>query len=148
MAAAYSRHLAGRSRPLDQRIVYEDYVLTFRALCGNGVAHISKPLVKYRKHDASIMAIADWSSTNRELARKRAKHLPAEVQDRLQTWKLCGQSNPYFTWKLKRYLGMVRLDALSCRASRILALCCALWALVTFRPRTAVTCFLRDVISG
>ena len=146
MAAAYSRHLANSSRPLDPRIVYEDYVLTFRALCGNGVAHIAKPLVKYRKHDASIMASADWSSTNRELAQKRSKHLPAEVQDRLQTWKLSGHSNPFFTWKLNRHLGMVKLDAWSCNASRILALCYTLLALVTFRPRTALTCFRRDVI--
>ena len=146
MAAAYSRHLAGSSRPLDPRVLYEDYVLTFRALVGNGVAHVAKPLVKYRKHDKSIMASAEWGLNNRVLAQQRSRHVPVEIEDVLQSWLRTGHSMTLFTWKLRRKLAKVKLDALSCQASPVLALLYSLWALISFRPRMALTLLLRDVL--
>jgi glycosyltransferase involved in cell wall biosynthesis len=146
MAAAYSHSLAGECRPLDPRIVYEDYALTFRALAGNGILHTAKPLVKYRQHDASVLANAQWNLGTRSLAQQRSRHESAELLDRFQAWQQSGRKNTLFTFLLKRDINTARLDASSCFASQSMAAIYSIWALISLRPRLAILLFKRDVL--
>lgn len=54
-AAAYARNLHFVVGPLNNDVVAEDFVYSFRSLLGNGVLGLSQPLVKYRRHQASII---------------------------------------------------------------------------------------------
>lgn len=146
MAAAYSRSIIDQTKRLNHRVVFEDNVLTFRALFGNGIVHVASPLVRYRSHGSSIMANSDWDVLDRKAAQKRALHMPAEREDRLQTWMRSGKSDLKFTWQLKRAFAGAKLEACSCNGSRGTALLCCLWALVTIRPRMAWIFFIRDVL--
>ncbi len=146
MACAYSRSIMAKYGQLDPRIVYEDFVLTFRALVGDGIAHSAMPLVLYRVSDNSITGLRRSEiSMNRISAARWAEHLIAEYEDRLKTWQSSGKSNLLFSWKLKRHLSFIRLELLSTRASFSMALLCCLWAICTLRPRAAIRIFVRDV---
>ena len=71
--------------------------------------------------------------------------MPAETEDRLRSLLASSRTNIILEFRIRRDLGRVRLDAVSCNASRAKALLCCLWALMTGRPKFGITIFIRDV---
>jgi hypothetical protein len=55
-AHAFTKRLFERFGPLDERITYEDQIITFRALLGGGAVTIDAPLVDYRRGGVSARA--------------------------------------------------------------------------------------------
>lgn len=55
-AHAWHRSIFELFGPLPSKLTYEDDAIPFRAALIGQVIHISKPLVKYRRHDTSIMS--------------------------------------------------------------------------------------------
>lgn len=146
MAAAYSRDMLEFFGPLDQLILYEDYVLTFRALARNGVKHVAKPLVKYRVHGDSIMAQETRIISNRETPSKILPRSLAQEDDRYKTWKKSGRTNALDRWRLKRNRSFLLADARSSTASLPLAMLYFVWAILTLRPGFAKVVMTRDIL--
>ena len=55
--AGYSRRLHEAYGPLDNKVVAEDWVYSFRAWIESGIGLVEEPLVKHRRHEGSISAI-------------------------------------------------------------------------------------------
>ncbi|MDM7950754.1 glycosyltransferase [Hydrogenophaga sp.] len=146
MAAAYSRDMLEFFGPLDRLILYEDYVLTFRALARNGIKHVPKPLVKYRIHDESIMAHENAIAQDREKPTKILARSLAQEDDRYSTWRKSGRTYIFDGWRLKRYRTYLVADARSSTASRPQAMLWLLWAILTMRPFFARTIWSRDIL--
>lgn len=145
-AAAYSMTLFKKYGPLHPDIQFEDYVLTFRALLGNGCAYIDEPLVYYRIHNGSIMQSPENKITTRHAQAKRAKQTLAQEEDRLRVWDISEKKDKSLRRQLVRNLIHAKLHARSSRGSKFSALECVVHALVTARPRTAWKLFRRDIL--
>lgn len=145
--SAYSRSLFEKYGPLSPRVVYTDYVLTFRALLGAGCAFIDEPLVYYRVHGDSIIQSTANSEKTRQTAAQWAKHAVAEMEDCVRACEISGENGPRLRWRLARDLAYARLDARSSTGSRLDALGCCLKAIRTGRPYAAWNFFWRDVLS-
>lgn len=55
-AHAFTKRLFDRFGPLDERLTYEDQIITFRALLGGGAVTLDRPLVRYRRGGVSARA--------------------------------------------------------------------------------------------
>jgi glycosyltransferase involved in cell wall biosynthesis len=147
MSCSYSRKVISTPSFLDSRIVYEDFVLTFRALAGGGIAHYPKPLVKYRIHGDSIIGQRDTEFLwRRESTAKWAKYQLAAYQDRLVTSEYFELNHDEFTSQIKNKIAFFKLHFESSTGTRLQALCCVFKALTNLRIYMGFRLLLRDVI--
>lgn len=148
MACAYSRKVMSKPSMLNKNIVYEDFVLSFRALASGGAAHCALPLVKYRVHDKSIMGQQrhNHSIWDRKAAAKFAKHQLATYQDRLSTFKYHQLNHKVFLDKINSKISYFDLELTSSTDTRTNAIICVMRALLGLRIKTAIRLLLRDVI--
>jgi glycosyltransferase involved in cell wall biosynthesis len=147
MACAYSRQMLDFYGPLDRRIIYEDYVFTFRALARNGIMHVPMPLVRYRVHDQSIMAHENKVVfPSRQRSPKVLARNVAQEEDRYNSWRKSGRTNILDRLILKRRIAFHKADTLSSNVSRPRAVLCLLWAILTLRPSFAKVVLMRDIL--
>lgn len=146
MACAYSRQMLDFFGPLDANVVFEDYVLTFRALARNGILHVPSPLVNYRVHETSILNREKMDPPTREKASRYAACHIAQSKARYDAWKLSGHRNLIDGLLLRRGISFQKANALSCKASRLQAFMILLWALLTVRPSFARMIANRDIL--
>ena len=91
--AAYSRRLFAKYGPLDQRVIAEDWVFSFRAWVESGIAVVEEPLVLHRKHDGGISVQAKKLGTlaakeKRLMLRRRfARGNAAIAEQWLSAWE-------------------------------------------------------------
>lgn len=110
-AAAYSRNLHYFTGPLNTGVIAEDFVYSFRALLGNGVAGISEPLVLYRQHSASIIGQLNSSTENKQLVSE--KYLKAQIVKLLEYKKAMDAyriKRPYLRWRLYRQIVSTEME--------------------------------------
>lgn len=147
MACGYSRNVMNQPSVLDKNIVYEDFVLSFRALSGGGVANCTMPLVKYRVHDASIMGQRHTHSLwSRKTTAKWARHQLAAYQDRLLTFEYHKLEHKVFLNKINNKISYFALELDSSTGTRTTALLCVMKAISDLRIKTGMRLFVRDVI--
>ena len=95
--AAYSRNLIEKYGPLDERIIAEDWVFSFRAWLESGIGLIKEPLVRHRTHDNSVSIIhrnvnhEKDKRTRRIVRAKAAGDKLARAKDWFQAWQLAGK---------------------------------------------------------
>ena len=68
---AWHKSLFEKFGPLPPNLTYEDDAIPFRAALIGEVIHIPKPLVRYRRHDASIMCVINNPAEKQLLNLKR-----------------------------------------------------------------------------
>lgn len=104
-AAAYARSLHFFVGPLSGGVIAEDFVYSFRALLGNGVAGISAPLVLYRQNSASI--IGQLQSAQKISGKSNDKYLKAHIVKLLEYKRAMDAfevKRPYLRWMLNRQI--------------------------------------------
>ncbi len=110
-AAAYTRALHFFTGPLSSGVIAEDFVYSFRALLGNGVAGISEPLVLYRQHSASI--IGQLKTTHKINVRMTDKYLAGHIIKFLEYKRAMDAYNvkrPFLRWILDRQINTYKME--------------------------------------
>ncbi|MCK5600704.1 glycosyltransferase [Candidatus Pacearchaeota archaeon] len=93
---AYSRKLYDKYGPIDNGVISEDWVFSFRAWLESGIAVIEEPLVHHRTHDNSISVqnrtiTSERNATARRLRRKAAaENIFAISKEWLRAWQIHG----------------------------------------------------------
>ncbi|GAO34679.1 glycosyl transferase family 2 [Sulfuricella sp. T08] len=134
--AAYSRSLHFFVGPLSGGVIAEDFVYSFRALLGNGVAGISEPLVLYRQHSESI--IGQLKSTLKVSGRVDDKYLKAHVV-KLVEYKRAMDAykvkRPYLRWMLDRQVKSFEMELCFGSSKFVKKWLFIFWALSSLRIR-------------
>ncbi len=138
-AAAYARQLHCFVGPLNNGVIAEDFVYSFRALLGNGVAGLPDLLVNYRQHDQSIIG---------ELLQSKAQGVPSKkfLQGHLallfeyeRAMKAHQTKSFYLRWRLGRRIASTERELNILQARNYANLSTLIWSMVTFRLRFALT---------
>jgi len=103
-AAAYSQSLHWMVGAINEAIVAEDFVYSFRAMLGNGVKGISEPLVLYRQSNESMMGkFREKTSANEK---GRLVGALARLKEYQKAMVVYGYENTYMKWRLNRRIHM------------------------------------------
>ena len=146
--AAYARAVHFNIGPLNDDVGAEDFVYSFRALLGNGIAGIPEPLVKYRIHSKSIIG-KNWRIKKQDVdVQAEKKHLETQysiLKEYKRAMQAHGITNLYLRWRLARSFKTVEIlmDGYTGGFTRKLFL--LLWAGITIRPRVFKS-MLRETI--
>ncbi len=92
-AVGHSRDLVARFGSLDPSVVWEDWVLPFRALVSRGIRVVGEPLVMYRQHGGNLWFGQHTGRTRptREEARRCALNFLSVYREWLRAWKISGR---------------------------------------------------------
>ena len=144
-ANAMSRSLHFNVGSLDESVMAEDFVYSFRALLGNGVVGIPEPLVYYRQHSASILG--ELRAERKLLGRLRdEKYLKArlstlnEYKRAMDTYNV---KRPLLRWLLNRRIKSAEMNLQFSSSSIVKRSLLMLWAFITLRFR-----LLLDMLSA
>jgi len=137
-AAGYSRELHDKVGPLDNNVIAEDFIYSFRALLGNGIVGVPEALVMYRQNDESIMGNFRDGGIKKDCLLKGEQAKLLEYNKAMDAY---GFSQPYLRWRLSRRITAVDRQTQVSQSSFIKKLYFLLWALVTGRLRLAKEIF-------
>jgi len=135
-AVALSRSLHFFVGPLNESVIAEDFVYSFRALLGNGVASISEPLVLYRQHSASI--IGHLKSDRKAGSRLDDKYFKSHLATLLEYKRAMDAykaERPFLRWVLNRRIKTSEMGLRFGNIGMIKRSLLMLWALSTLRIR-------------
>lgn len=76
--ASYSRKLYEKYGPINEKVLSEDWVYSFRAWLESGIAVIEEPLVKHRTHNGSIAVMQRDIKLEADSVVRRARRLQGE----------------------------------------------------------------------
>jgi glycosyltransferase involved in cell wall biosynthesis len=94
---AWNKGLFDVFGPLPAAITYEDDVVPFRAALMGEVIYIPKPLVKYRKHDGSLMKVNN--NPREEHRRNQQRHIEVYENNLRELLHYCNFINSNFSGK-------------------------------------------------
>ena len=128
--------------PLNENVIGEDFVYSFRALLGNGVVGISEPLVLYRQHSDSV--IGQLKSARTKGRRWDDKYLKShfmmllEYKRAMDAYKV---RRPLLRWILDRRIKSSEMELHFGSSGIIKKYLLMLWALITLRIRLFLDMF-------
>lgn len=148
MSAAYTKRLFEKFGYLSDAVKTEDYVLTFRALISGGVAFESSPLLRYRQHAQSEMAIRSAISNEYQRALRYSYAAVAEAEDRYRSWKASNNKAILFELRLKMALVLAKINHKSVTGGLGERMLCAVLAIICFNSKLFKIIVKRDMLES
>ena len=88
-AQAWTRRLHEHFGPFDPRVVFEDQIAAFRAICCGGAITLKEPLVHYRRGGTSMNGASDREARQQRMRQQNVRHL-AEAEQLLKDARTIG----------------------------------------------------------
>lgn len=136
-ALAVSRSLHFFVGPMNENVIAEDFVYSFRALLGNGFIGIPEPLVLYRQHSASIVGQLRSARKLGRLDDSYTKSQLATLHEYKRSMKAYKVKRPYLHWILDRRIKTCEMELRFGNAGTANKLLLLLWAICSLRLRAA-----------
>ena len=152
--AGYSRRLCAKYGELDERVVSEDWVMSFRAWLEGGIGLVEAPLVQHRTHGASLSVEnrgvrRQGDATRRAFLRRRsAGDRAARAAHWVDAWSLMPKStSPSIGRQLQRWASALECEWAAYNSTRLGALKMACRAVLGSRaPSSCTRILIRNVV--